>query len=176
MHSTSPLLMLFDWCSRTRRQNMAASPFVWAVIQPWSQSRAWLRVPCFVFGASPSCNFVLNAGEGGLQNSNHLNRVDFRRSNAPERSFKQSSDQSLPLSAVVNCQQQPYEDEYQQDQGRHNSTDAAYTVRQPTLGLNRSPGQHHEYNARSPASWTSQCLSSLCSDIDPDMTQGGWGM
>ncbi|KAI6282747.1 hypothetical protein MCOR28_000942 [Pyricularia oryzae] len=174
MHSTSPLLMLFDWCSRTRRQNMAASPFVWAV--PWSQSRAWLRVPCFVFGASPSCNFVLNAGEGGLQNSNHLNRVDFRRSNAPERSFKQSSDQSLPLSAVVNCQQQPYEDEYQQDQGRHNSTDAAYTVRQPTLGLNRSPGQHHEYNARSPASWTSQCLSSLCSDIDPDMTQGGWGM
>ncbi|KAI6516584.1 hypothetical protein MCOR16_009771 [Pyricularia oryzae] len=140
-----------------------------------------------LFGEEPSYNSqvssneaitathsLLSPGEGGLQNSNHLNRVDFRRSNAPEPSFE-SSDQSVPLSAVADCHQQLYADEYQQDQGRYNTTDAAYTVRRPTLGLNHNPGQQYEYNARSPASRTSQWLPSLCSDNDPYMVQGGMG-
>ncbi|QBZ58541.1 hypothetical protein PoMZ_03496 [Pyricularia oryzae] len=116
---------------------------------------------------------LLSPGEGGLQNSNHLNHVDFCRFNAPEPSFE-SSDQSVPLFAVADCHQQLYADEYQQDQGRHNR-DAAYTVRRPTLGLNHNPGQQYEYNARSPASRTSQWLPSLCSDNDPYMVQGGMG-
>ncbi|KAH8847011.1 hypothetical protein MCOR01_000456 [Pyricularia oryzae] len=140
-----------------------------------------------LFGEEPSYNSQVSSneavtathsflypGEGGLQNSNHLNRVNFRRSNAPEPSFE-SSDQSVPLSAVADCHQQLYADEYQQDQGRYDTTDAAYTVRRPTLGLNHNPGQQYEYNARSPASRTSQWLPSLCSDNDPYMVQGGMG-